>query len=97
MIGHAVLLKTKPGIAVDDPRVTALLAELDTLRDVVPGIAAWRHGRNITLDPQAWDYAVYAEFETEGALQSYYEHPRHGDIVRRWEEIGMLLFADVKL
>jgi hypothetical protein len=51
----------------------------------------------VTLDPQAWDYAVYAEFETEGALQRYYDNEVHADIVRRWDEIGMLLFSDVKL
>ncbi len=97
MLAHVVLFKTKPGIATNDPRVLALLSELDQLHKVVPGIVTWKHGSNITPDPQAWDYAVYAEFETASALQAYYENDVHAGIVRRWEEIGMLLFSDVKL
>ncbi len=97
MIAHVVLFKTKPGIATNDPRVVALLGELDQLPKAVSGIITWKHGPNVTLDPQAWDYAVYAEFETEGALQRYYDNEVHADIVRRWDEIGMLLFSDVKL
>ena len=41
MLAHVVLFKTKPGIATNDPRVLALLSELDQLPKVVPGIVTW--------------------------------------------------------
>lgn len=97
MLAHVVLFKTKPGVAANDPRVLALLGDLDQLPREIPEIKVWKHGANITPDPQAWDYAVYAEFESEAALQVYYDNAVHADIVRRWEEIGMLLFSDIKV
>ncbi|HEX8989081.1 MAG TPA: Dabb family protein [Rhodocyclaceae bacterium] len=94
MIVHLVLFKLKPGIAADDARLEAIVADMDALPRRIPLIRAWEFGANLTGDAQAWDYGLRAAFDNEGDLHAYFEHPAHLPLLQAWDEIASLAFVD---
>ncbi len=93
-IVHLVLFKLKPGVAKDDPRVAAAMAELASLRSCVPGILDWEVGSNFTERPIASDFALYSTFGSRDALAAYVPHPAHQAFVAKMREIADWTLAD---
>jgi Stress responsive A/B Barrel Domain len=81
-IQHAVLFRFVED--VDDERVAALAAGLDTMPVATGAVAPdrYRHGRTLKLHPESWDYAVVAEFDSVEAYATYRDHPEHRALVR---------------
>lgn len=94
MIAHLVLFRLKPGVGRDDPRLARLAAAMAELPGRIAAIGCWEHGFNTTPDTQAWDYGLRASFADRGALESYFDHPDHLPVVKAWEEVADLAFAD---
>lgn len=97
MIVHLVLFKLKPGVPIDDPRVMALRKAMDALSHEIPLIRSWHHGANVTDDPLAWDYGLQAVFNSREDLVAYFDHPAHLPVVKLWDEIAELRFADIEV
>ncbi len=95
MITHLVLFKLKPGIAPDDPRVAAVERMMAELPRQIPVIRGWEYGRNLTPDPEAWDFGLLARFASEADLHAYFDHPAHLPVVALWSEIASLAFVDL--
>ncbi|MEC5396584.1 Dabb family protein [Uliginosibacterium sp. H1] len=95
MITHLVLFRFKPGFAAESPAVKAVHAAMEALPGQVTGIREWRHGFNVTPDAEAWDYGLFASFDDEQALFSYFEHPAHLAVLARWNEVAELRFVDL--
>ena len=58
MFVHLVLIKLKPGITREDPRVAAWRAGFIALEHKCQGIVRFEHGWNTTNRPIAYDYGV---------------------------------------
>lgn len=55
----------------------ALLAMLEVLPDLVPGIRHFEFGTDIRAAQDPWDIAIYAEFDSREDLDAYQAHPEH--------------------
>ena len=77
MVHHIVLMRLKPGVARDDPRVRDGLAALTALSGQIDGIARWEHGWNFTERPIAYDFALASTFVSRAAFDAYGPHPAH--------------------
>lgn len=94
MITHVVLLRLKPGVAVDSDAARAAHAAMQALPALVPQIREWRCGFNRTADPLAYDYVLVSAFDSEADLYAYFDHPDHLKVVACWEPIADLVFGD---
>ncbi|MCL2655923.1 MAG: Dabb family protein [Betaproteobacteria bacterium] len=95
MIDHIVLLRFRPGVQADSEAVRTAHAAMLALPARIPQIKAWKCGLNITQDITAWDYVLVARFESEAAMNEYFEHPEHLKVVAIWEPISELAFGDL--
>ena len=89
MIAHVVLFRPKPGLSDAERRTFAdalqhALTRIDLIRRVTIG-------RRVTLgrlyDQQNavdFPYAAILEFETEGDLRAYLDHPAHVNLGRQF-------------
>ena len=77
MLHHIVLIRLKPGVARDDPRVQGGLAALTALGGQIDGIVRWEHGWNFTQRPIAYDFALASTFVSRAAFDAYGPHPAH--------------------
>ena len=77
MVHHIVLMKLKPGVTRDDPRLRAGLDALIALREQIDGIDGWEHGWNFTQRPIAYDFGLYSSFVSRAAFDAYGPHPAH--------------------
>lgn len=75
MIQHVALFKWNDDVT--DAHVTAAAAALDELREVIPEIASYRHGRDAGINQGNFDYAVVADFATDDDYLVYRDHPAH--------------------
>jgi len=50
---------------------------LKGLKDKIPEIVRLEAGTNTNATPEAFDLALYCEFETQEALDAYQAHPEH--------------------
>jgi hypothetical protein len=72
----------------DDSQGQAVLDQLASLGDIVPGLKNWGIGPNTFTpgdDPRVrhFDYALTCDFDTPEELQAYQEHHAHQQIVER--------------
>jgi hypothetical protein len=91
---HLVLIKLKPGIARDDPRVRAWLPMFCALERKCKGIVRFEHGWNTTERPIAYDYGINMAFATRADLDAYGPHPAHQDVVARMREFADWVICD---
>jgi quinol monooxygenase YgiN len=94
VIVHLVLFKLKPGIAKNDARVVAAVAQLRSLEGRVGGILEWEVGSNFTERPIASDFALYSTFADRDALAAYVPHPDHQAFVAKMRELADWTLVD---
>ena len=94
MVHHIVLLKLKPDVSRDDPRVREGLAFLIALRGQIDGIDRWEHGWNFTQRPIAYDFGLYSSFVSRAALEAYGPHPAHQAAVGKLRELFDWVLCD---
>ncbi len=69
---------------VDDAHVTAASAALDGLPAAIPQIVAYRHGPDVGLSDDNFDYVVVADFATKDDFLIYRDAPVHTDLIQRY-------------
>ena len=94
MFVHLVLIKLKPGIARNDPRVRAWQAQFAALERKVKGVTRFEHGWNTTDRPIAYDYGINMAFATRADLDAYGPHPAHQDVVAKLREFADWVICD---
>jgi hypothetical protein len=82
MIAHVVLFRPKADLSSDQRR--AFIAALEHALTNIPLVKHARVGRRLTLgrqydqqNVQDFPFAAIIEFENEGDLRAYLEHPAH--------------------
>ena len=94
MVHHIVLLKLKPGVDRDDPRLRDALAALIALDQQIDGIARWEHGWNFTQRPIAYDFGLYSSFVSRAAFDAYGPHPAHQAAASQLREVVDWVLCD---
>jgi quinol monooxygenase YgiN len=77
MVKHIVLwtFRGDRGEKLENLRIAKQL--LEGLKGKVPGIVRIEVGINLNPAPEAYDLALYSEFESLEALEGYQAHPEH--------------------
>ena len=91
---HPVLIKLKPGVRREDPRVVAWRDAFVAPGHKCPGIVRFEHGWNTTDRPIAWDYGVNMAFATRADLDADGPHPDHQTVVALEREIADRAICD---
>jgi hypothetical protein len=94
MFVHLVLIKLKPGITRNDPRVRAWQPALAALERKIKGLTRFEHGWNTTDRPTAYDYGIGMAFATRADLDAYGPHPAHQDVVAKMREFADWVICD---
>ena len=94
MFVHLVLIKLKPGVSRDDPRVAAWRAGFIALEHKCQGIVRFEHGWNTTDRPIAYDYGVNMAFATRADLDAYGPNPDHQAVVALEREFADWIICD---
>ena len=74
-VDHMVWFKFKP--EVSEQRIAEHLKNLESLRDLVPGILALHTGKNFTDRAQGFTHGLLVTFASKETLRAYAEHPQH--------------------
>lgn len=80
MLRHVVMFKWTDD--VDDAHVAAVASGLDSLVDVIPEIRAYRHGPDVGVNPDSFDYVVVGDFDSVDDYVTYRDHPTHQQFIR---------------
>jgi hypothetical protein len=56
--------------------------QLEALKERIPCIHSLEIGLNFENSPEAYDIAMYAEFESIDDLHIYQNHPEHQNVIR---------------
>jgi hypothetical protein len=77
MIRHIVLLKARP--EVTEAQITAIFADLHTIRAKLPGILAIQSGRSASPEKieRGYLHGFTVDFTDWDALAAYQDHPDH--------------------
>jgi hypothetical protein len=77
MIEHIVLLKLKDGVSED--KMKALLAGLNDLKKVIPGMLEVSGGYNNSIEGKAsgFNYGFIVKFKDSASRNGYVPHPEH--------------------
>jgi len=94
MFVHLVLIKLKPGVPRNDPRVLEWRAMFVALEGKCDGITRMEHGWNTTDRPIAYDYGINMAFATRADLDAYGPHPAHQDVVAKLRPIADWIICD---
>lgn len=94
MIRHLVLFKLHEGVRRDEPRVVAGATAFEELGGLIPQLASWECGWNITDRPIAYDFAITSSVADAADLTTYLEHPAHQAAAGRWKEFATWVIAD---
>lgn len=94
MIRHLVLFKLGEGVSRDEPHVQDAARALAELGELIPGLASWECGWNISERPIAYDFAISSSVADGDALKAYLEHPAHQAAVAQWDEFSTKVLAD---
>jgi len=94
MIKHLVLVKFKPGITADDPRVQEVMARFERMPEQIETIRGWQVGLNFAERPFGSDWALCSDFENEAAFQAYLQHSVHIEAVKLWQKIATWTYCD---
>lgn len=74
MIAHVVMLKFKPEFPEAAEEVKR---RLDALPPIIEQIKKYEVGINIVESSRAYDVAIYSQFDSLEALETYQAHPVH--------------------
>ncbi len=75
MMRHVVMFKWADGVDAD--HVAAVAAGLDNLAATIEQIKQYRHGPDIGLSDQNFDYVVVGDFDSADDYVAYRDHPVH--------------------
>ncbi len=75
MMRHVVMFKWADGVDAD--HVAAVAAGLDNLAATIDQIKRYRHGPDIGLSDQNFDYVVVGDFDSADDYVAYRDHPVH--------------------
>ncbi|WP_246478713.1 Dabb family protein [Kaustia mangrovi] len=77
MIRHIVLVEFKPGLP--EAEIRATLDGLAALQDVVPGIAGFHSGPNVSPEGlgRGYSHVFVVDFESPQARDAYLDNPDH--------------------
>ena len=84
MVKHIVMWKLKEfaeGYKKKD-NINILKDKIENLKKVIPEIRHIEVGVNFNPSDQAFDVALYSEFENRKALELYQNHPEHRKVAR---------------
>jgi hypothetical protein len=71
VIRHLVLFKLNEGVSRDEPRVVAGARAFAELGGLVPEVASWETGWNVSDRPVAYDFAINSSVADADALRRY--------------------------
>ena len=97
MYVHLVLIKLKPGVTRNEPRVRAWETLFTELPKKVGGVVRWECGWNTTDRPIAYDFGVNSGFATRADLDAYGPHPAHQEVVAALREFADWVICDYEL
>jgi len=75
MIRHTVLFRFEE--SVTDDQVAAMSAALDALPAAIAEIVAYRHGRDLGVGADNFQYVITADFASLDDFASYRDHAEH--------------------
>ncbi len=79
MIKHIVLwtFKDDSSESAKQDNINTIERKIWELKNKIPGILKLETGKNVTLSAEAYDLALYCEFENLTDLEIYQKHPAH--------------------
>ncbi|MDH5655788.1 MAG: Dabb family protein [Spirochaetia bacterium] len=79
MIKHIVMWKLKENAAGADKSKNAekVIERITKLKGITPGMGVLEVGKDFNRSPNAFDLALYSEFDSMDALNDYQNHPDH--------------------
>lgn len=86
MISHVVLFRPKASLSADQRR--SLITALERAVSGIPSIKRTTIGKRVLLNrpgyetqmAEHYEYSAVLEFESEGDLRAYLDHPAHGEL-----------------
>lgn len=79
-IRHLVLLRFHDD--TDPAAVQALADGLRRLPALIPAIADYHVGPDLSLSDTTWDFGISADFESVDDFHTYRDHPEHQAVIR---------------
>ena len=79
-VRHVVLMRFHEGTT--DEQVRALADGLDGMPKAVGVMLDYRHGRDLGINDNSYDYAVVGDFGTADDYVIYRDHPDHRALIR---------------
>jgi hypothetical protein len=97
VIRHVVVFKYKP--SASDAEIAEITAAFRALKDAVPGIVSFEHGKNHSPEKldQEFTHVYLVTFESVAARDAYLPHPEHrkfGDLLRRLDVLERAFVVD---
>jgi len=80
MFRHVVMFKWADGVGDDD--IAAVSAGLDRLPGAIADIRDYRHGSDVRVNDDNFDYVVVADFDAADGYLVYRDHPAHQQVLR---------------
>ena len=81
MIRHTVMMRWQDGTT--DEAVSQVLAGLNTMPDLVPGILRYEFGSDLGLGDSNFDFALVADFASLDDYEAYSSHPEHIAVIQQ--------------
>ncbi|KQL49692.1 stress protein [Brevibacillus choshinensis] len=88
MIEHIVLIKFSPNTLKE--QIDEVIQQTKAFRGVIPGIIDLQEGHNFSERSQGYDLGLTVRLVNKEALEKYQVHPKHKEVRRYMEEIGLL-------
>jgi hypothetical protein len=88
MIEHIVIFKFKESTSVS--QIENAIIMLRDLKKEIPGIIDIQAGQNLSKRNQGFELGLTVRMESIKSLEEYGPHPKHQEIVRYLEKIGLL-------
>jgi hypothetical protein len=79
-VRHVVLMRFHEGTT--DEQIQALADGLDGMPKAVGVMLDYRHGRDLGINDNPYDYAVVGDFATADDYVIYRDHPDHRALIR---------------
>jgi hypothetical protein len=88
MIEHIVIFKFKESASMS--QIENAIIMLKDLKKEIPGIVDIQAGQNLSKRSQGFELGLTVRIENIRALEEYGPHPKHQEIVRYLEKIGLV-------
>lgn len=89
---HIILAKPKPGTTPE--AIEAVIAKVEALRQVIPGIIGFEQGKNVVANNQGYTHGFVMTFDSEEHLKAYGPHPAHQVVAKEIREISDMIVFD---